>query len=60
VIGLSTGVGYELNYWFGLFNMKQVFAWTLTFTAVLLLFEFLIFKPVEWYLTRWRSEVQDG
>ena len=28
VIGLSTGVGYELNYWFGLFNMKQVFAWT--------------------------------
>jgi NitT/TauT family transport system permease protein len=60
VIGLSTGVGYELNYWFGLFNMKQVFAWTLTFTAVLLLFEFLIFKPVEWYLTRWRSEVQDA
>ena len=53
-------MGYELNYWFGLFNMKQVFAWTLTFTAVLLLFEFLIFKPVEWYLTRWRSEVQDG
>jgi NitT/TauT family transport system permease protein len=58
VIGLSTGVGYELNYWFGFFNMRQVFAWTLTFTAVLLLFEFLILKPVEWYLTRWRSEVQ--
>ena len=47
LIGLSTGVGYELNYWFGLFNMRQVLAWTLTFTLVLLIFEFAIFKPVE-------------
>jgi NitT/TauT family transport system permease protein len=60
LIGLSTGVGYQLNYWFGLFNMTEVLAWTLTFTLVLLLFEFLIFKPVELYLTRWRSDVQQS
>jgi NitT/TauT family transport system permease protein len=60
LIGLSTGVGYELNYWFGLFNMTQVLAWTLTFTIVLMLFEFAIFKPVEIYLTRWRSDVQSS
>ena len=58
LIGLSTGVGYQLNYWFGLFNMTEVLAWTLTFTIVLLAFEFLIFKPVESYLTRWRTDVQ--
>jgi NitT/TauT family transport system permease protein len=60
LIGLSTGVGYQLNYWFGLFNMTQVLAWTLTFTLVLLLFEFLIFKPAESWLTRWRTDVQNG
>jgi NitT/TauT family transport system permease protein len=58
LIGLSTGVGYQLNYWFGLFNMTEVLAWTLTFTLVLLLFEFLILKPVEVHLTRWRSDVK--
>ncbi len=58
LVGLSTGVGYQLNYWFGLFNMTQVLAWTLTFTLVLILFEFLIFKPIELYVTRWRADVQ--
>lgn len=54
LIGLNTGVGYQLSYWFGLYNMTQVFAWTLTFTLVLLIFEYLVIKPVEGYLTRWR------
>jgi NitT/TauT family transport system permease protein len=60
LIGLDKGVGYQLSYWFGLYNMTQVLAWTLTFTLVLLLFEYLIFKPVEAYLTRWRIDVHDS
>ena len=59
VIGLSSGVGYMVNYWFGLFSMTQVFAWTLSFLLVMFAIEYLIFKPVETRLTRWRTnEVQ--
>jgi NitT/TauT family transport system permease protein len=58
LIGLSSGVGYQLNYWFGLFNMTQVLAWTMVFTITLLLIEFLILKPIETRLTRWRPVSQ--
>jgi NitT/TauT family transport system permease protein len=59
LIGLSSGVGYMLNYWFGLFSMTQVFAWTLSFLLVMFAIEYLLFKPLETHLTRWRTnEVQ--
>ncbi|HET6299896.1 ABC transporter permease [Microbacterium sp.] len=54
LIGLSSGVGYMLHWWFGNFNMTQVLAWTLLFTITLLLIENLILKPIEKRLTRWR------
>jgi NitT/TauT family transport system permease protein len=57
LIGMSSGVGYQLNYWFGLFSMAQVFAWTLLFLLVMFAIEYLLFKPVEKRLTRWRSGV---
>lgn len=55
LIGLSSGVGYMLNYWFGLFSMTQVFAWTLSFLLVMFAIEYLLFKPLETHLTRWRT-----
>src|SRR5215813_2969115 len=57
LIGMSSGVGYQLNYWFGLFSMAQVFAWTLLFLLVMFGIEYLLFKPVEKRLTRWRTGV---
>ncbi len=57
LIGMSSGVGYMLNYWFGLFSMRQVFAWTLLFLLVMFAIEYLLFKPVERRLTRWRTSV---
>ena len=58
LIGMSSGVGYMLNYWFGLFSMTQVLAWTLTFTLVLLAIEFLLINPFEKRATAWRAAVQ--
>jgi NitT/TauT family transport system permease protein len=55
LIGMSSGVGYMLYYWFGLFSMAQVFAWTLTFLFVMFAIEYLLFKPIENRLTRWRT-----
>lgn len=55
LIGMSSGVGYMLNYWFGLFSMTQVFAWTFLFLLVMFAIEYLLFKPAEKHLTRWRS-----
>jgi NitT/TauT family transport system permease protein len=55
LIGMSSGVGYMLYYWFGLFSMAQVFAWTLSFLFVMFAIEYLLFKPIENRLTRWRT-----
>lgn len=58
LLGLSSGVGYMLHYWFGAFSMIQVLAWTLLFTITLLIIEFAILKPLENRLTRWRPAAQ--
>jgi len=57
LIGMSSGVGYQLNYWFGLYSTSQVFAWTLLFLLVMFAIEYLLFKPLEKRLTRWRTGV---
>jgi NitT/TauT family transport system permease protein len=58
LIGMSSGVGYMLHYWFGLFSMTQVLAWTLTFIIVLLLIEYALINPFEKRSTAWRPVVQ--
>lgn len=54
LLGRNNGVGFQLYYWFQLYNMAQVFAWIAVFTVVMLTIEFAFFKPLENRLFRWR------
>jgi NitT/TauT family transport system permease protein len=58
LLGRSDGIGYMLNYSFQMFNMADVFAWTLFFTLVMLIIELLVLKPLEHRLFRWRPEIR--
>lgn len=57
LIGRSSGVGYMMYYWFQLFQMDQVFAWSGVFTLFMLAVEFALFRPLERRLFGWRAEV---
>ena len=57
LIGRPNGVGFKLFYWYQLADMKQVMAWTLLFTMVMLILEFVVLKPVENRLFAWRPKV---
>jgi len=54
LLGRNSGIGFQLHYWFQLFNMPQVFAWTFFFTLVMLFVELAIFKQIERYAFHWR------
>jgi NitT/TauT family transport system permease protein len=58
LMGLTNGVGFQLNYSFQIFDMASVFAWTLLFTIVMLVLELAVFKPTEQWLFRWRPKVR--
>lgn len=58
MLGLPDGVGFMLTYWFHLLNMTQVFAWTLLFTSVMLVIEYVVLKPFERRLSRWKPIVR--
>ena len=58
MLGLPDGVGFMLTYWFHLLNMTQVFAWTLLFTSVMLLVEYVVLKPFERRMSRWKPAVK--
>ena len=57
-IGSSSGVGYRLRQAADLVQTDQVFAWTLTLVALMVMLEFGLIKPLETRLFRWRRQVQ--
>ena len=57
LIGRPNGVGFKLFYWYQLADMRQVLAWTLLFTIIMLLIELLILKPIERRVFAWRPQV---
>lgn len=60
LLGLTSGVGYQINRQFQLYSITGVFAWTLTFTLVMMTIEFGVLKTLEKRVTRWRGEAVGG
>lgn len=54
LLGRSSGVGFQLNLYFQLFDVAGILAYTLSFVAVMLAIELLIVQPIETHATRWR------
>ncbi|MFI5265810.1 MAG: ABC transporter permease [Chloroflexota bacterium] len=54
LLGRSSGVGYRIEYWYQLFNMRRVLASALMFVVVMLIIELLVLRNMETFLFRWR------
>ena len=55
LLGRSNGVGFQLNLFFQLFDVRSILAYTIAFVAVVQLIEIGLFKPWERYANRWRA-----
>src|SRR5258708_35526482 len=54
LLGRSSGVGYRIQYFYNLVDMKRVMAAALPFIALLLLFEFCALRPLQRGAFPWR------
>jgi len=57
MLGLTSGIGYKIAFWFGLFSMENVLAWTLLFTGIMFIIEYLILSPIEKKVMDWRQSI---
>jgi NitT/TauT family transport system permease protein len=55
MLGLSSGVGFQIQYYYSLLNMEQVLAWTLLFTGVIVFVDQVVLRNVEAMVMRWRE-----
>jgi NitT/TauT family transport system permease protein len=56
LMGASRGVGYMLNYSFGLFSMQHVLAWTAIVVVVMLFIELVAIRLIEERVLAWRPK----
>jgi NitT/TauT family transport system permease protein len=54
LLGRSSGVGYRIQYFYNLVDMRRAVAAALPFIALMLLFEFGVLRPLERRAFRWR------
>jgi NitT/TauT family transport system permease protein len=55
LLGRSDGIGFKLNEFFNLFDIASIFAYTLSFVAVMVFVEYAIIGPIERRLNKWRT-----
>ena len=56
LIGRSNGVGFQINLFFGQFDLARILVYTLGFMAVVFIIEALAIKPWEKRARAWRGE----
>lgn len=56
VVGLSRGVGFEMNYWYATVEMAPLVAWSILLATVGLVIDFTVFSPIERRATVWRGD----
>ena len=55
LLGLSNGVGFEIQLYFQQFDVTDILAYTVAFVAVIQLIEWSVFQPLERHVGRWRQ-----
>ena len=54
-LGRSSGIGFQIHFYFQLFDVAMVLVYALTFIAVMLLVEMLVLQPAERRVRAWRT-----
>lgn len=54
LLGRSNGIGFQIYTFFQLFDVASIFAYTLSFVAVVLAIELFALQPLERRVNRWR------
>ncbi|MDK1387682.1 ABC transporter permease [Sinorhizobium sp. 8-89] len=54
-LGRSSGIGFQIHFYFQLFDVAMVLVYALSFVGVMLLVEALILQPSERRVRRWRT-----
>lgn len=54
LLGLSSGMGYQLHLFFQMFNVAAILAYTMAFILVMQVIEALMMRPLERRASRWK------
>ena len=54
LLGRSNGVGFQIQLYFQLFDVTQIWAYTIAFTAVIQIIEWGVLQPIEHRASQWR------
>ena len=55
VLGSDGGVGFRISTFFQFFDIKGILSYTTAFIAVVFVFEYLVLRPLERRILRWRQ-----
>lgn len=60
VIGLESGIGFEIKYWYGRLFMGPIVAWGIIMIVIGLVVDYGVFGPLERRVSRWKGRPVTG